>query len=879
MQDFPYLKQNLLKIENAKSMIISNWMTYKAAKDILEQHKIEIVFFQKKYAENVFDYFMAVIRGAAHIGYCPVIEELLKYLKGKNFSSKDLFIICSHFKLSMVEASYDLQINSKELLKEISYIFDNNFSSVLAIYADTIYEKDIEIEKNVELLEQYIYALNESALVSKTDSEGFITHVNQKFIDLCGYQKQELIGRRHNIMRHKDMAKQFFKSLWTTIKSGDIFSGTIKNKNKKGAYFYIDTTIIPFVDPFTGNREYMAIGFEVTKLVDARLKAIAADKAKDYFLSNMSHEIRTPLNAILGFVSLLQSEDISQRHRNYLEIIHSSGENLLHIINDILDFSKLRSGEFTIEPKVFNFETALSKIMELFLATASQKQIAIFSYIDPNLPSEFMGDELRIGQIISNFLSNAIKFTTYQGSIEIIASYSNGKLEISVKDSGIGINKKDLKNIFDAFTQVQNNFVHKSGGSGLGLSICKQLAEKMGGKLSVASKLGQGSTFTLVLPIEVVNKEVLHYDCKMLKNKKIFFYVNEKTQQRKLDLFLKYYEQMGIELHLVDSIDQAQYDLLYFFENDLDELTRFKIIQSEQPTIEVTDYMNEAVNRSKNITKLCFPVYISKLRTKTLEALGLGEAYSLQRVINTMSKGYTGHLLIAEDNEANQELMRIILQKYGLTFDLVDNGKDAVALFEKNSYDLVLLDDQMPLQNGLESAHLMLEIEKTKTLEHTPIAMLTANVIKGSRERSMIRSVDEFLGKPIELVELEKLFDKYLYPKDKMRDSDFNMRKLQDALQLDSDQVKLLLGIYIIKMDESLMNLSEAIQQKDYAKIAKFSHSIKGSSANFRFDEIQQLADMIEKSSKNFDEEFLYKETLQKIELLYNKIKINQFSM
>ena len=218
MDELSNLKLNITVLEKGKSSIISNWMEYEGPQNILLHHGINKEVFVEEYAQNVFDYFMGVIKGVVQIGNCPVIEELLNYLKDRNVSAKELFIICSHFKLSMVEYTYEANINTKDLFGEITYVFDKNFSRVLEIYSETIYEKDIEIGKNVELLEQYIYALNESALVSKTDCDGFITHVNEKFMNLCGYKESELIGRSHSIMRHEDMAKFFFKKLLNTIK-------------------------------------------------------------------------------------------------------------------------------------------------------------------------------------------------------------------------------------------------------------------------------------------------------------------------------------------------------------------------------------------------------------------------------------------------------------------------------------------------------------------------------------------------------------------------------------------------------------------------------------------------------------------------------------
>jgi PAS domain S-box-containing protein len=873
MHELLHLKLNRIVLEKGKSSVISHWMEYEGPQNILQHHKIDKKIFVEKYASNVFDYFMGVIKGFVQIGNCPVIEELLIYLKDRNVSSKELFIICSHFKLSMVTYTYEAGVNTKELFEEITYVFDKNFSKVLEIYSQTIYEKDIEIGKNVKLLEQYIYALNESALVSKTDSDGFITHVNEKFVQLCGYKEDELIGRSHSIMRHTDMSKTFFKKLWSSIKSDKIFVGTIKNRRKDGGYFYIDTTIIPIADPFSEDKEYMAIGYEVTKLIDARQKAIDADRAKDYFLSNMSHEIRTPLNAILGFVSLLQGENLSLKHKNYLDIIHNSGENLLHIINDLLDFSKLRSGEFTLEPKIFNLEEALSRVMELFVASASQKQIAILSFIDPMIPSAIFVDELRLGQIISNFLSNAIKFTHVRGFVEINAYYEQGFIEISVEDSGVGIEKKDIKKIFEAFSQAQNSIIKRSGGTGLGLSICKQLAEKMGGHIKVESTFGIGSKFTLTLPVEVINNTMRYLDCKMLQNKKIALLINEKTQKRKLDIFEKYFTQMGVKLFSLQEIKESEYDLLYFMDSNIDDTTRAAIIKKNKPAIAIMDYMDDSYDSVSNVTNLCFPIYLSKLRDKSLQALGLSEEYNKKIATLKENQKFHGHILVAEDNEANQELMKIVLDKYGISYDIASNGVEAVDMFSANKYDLVLMDDQMPLQNGLEAAQEIRKYEGKHQLKHTPISMLTANVIKGAREKSLECGFDDFLGKPIVIKELEQVFEKFLSSNGKEKKKMFDLSSLQDELQLDYEQLQILMKIYIKKMDETVPKLQEEIQNKEYCNISRLAHAIKGSSANFRLEEIQSLAEEMEKNAKEENSYYDYKECVRRMESLYREIK------
>jgi PAS domain S-box-containing protein len=347
----------------SKETILSDWIAYDSPKQILLQHDIEPQKFITDYAGGVFDYFMGVIAGKVDIGSCPVMQSLLAYLNNKDVTADELFEICSHFRRAMIDFSYDAGLNSKNIFDEISYIFDKNFKSILKHYTDTIFQKEQEIDRNVKLLSEYKKALDESALISKTDLDGKITYVNDKFVELCGYTRSELFGKKHNIMRHEDMSDHYFENLWTHLKQDNIYKGTIKNYNKSGDYFYIDTTIVKITDPHASTTEYMSISYDVTKLIDARLEALNASQAKEYFLSNMSHEIRTPLNAILGFVNLLIDDDISMKHRKYLDIIQNSGENLLSMMNDVLDFSKLRSGEFTIEPKIFSLHDEISHSM------------------------------------------------------------------------------------------------------------------------------------------------------------------------------------------------------------------------------------------------------------------------------------------------------------------------------------------------------------------------------------------------------------------------------------------------------------------------------------------------------------------------------------
>ena len=744
---------------DSKNTILNQWLKYHSPQEILKLHEIDEEYFLNKYASGVFDYFMGVIEGSRELGNCPIMQELLVYLKYREISADELFEICSHFRRSMIDFSYDAELNSKELFDEISYIFDKNFKGILKFYTDAIFDK-LEV---------------------------------------------------------------------------------------------------------------------------ARQEALQAGQAKEYFLSNMSHEIRTPLNAILGFVYLLIDEDLSKKQRNYLDIILSSGENLLSIINDILDFSKLRSGEFTIEPKVFSLHEELSHTMELFVASANSKDITITSFIDPMIPKELYADALRIKQILSNFLSNAIKFTPTGGLISVMATCSDKRLRISVKDNGIGISSEDIKNIFTAFAQAQYTPLSNCDGTGLGLSICHQLSKLMHGDTGVDSVVGDGSTFWMEIPIEIENSQCLMFDdIDDFKKLKMVVYADEFKTSFQHESFIKYANIFQMNIELVDTLD-CEYDVAIFVHEDMPRKLKESIKNSDKQFIALMSKQYDEYEKYKHINSMCFPLYCSKIHTAFSELMK-PETFSPHNKQNAQK--FIGHVLIAEDNEANQELIKILISKYGLTYDLAHNGLEAVDLYKKNSYDLILMDEQMPVMDGNEAIKEILKYEVLKGWSHTPISALTANVIKGARERGLLSGFDSFLGKPIVIRELERVFFTYLKinPTSKhissipdYKDSiieGLDTQKLSEELMLNDDELIMLLGLFIKKMKKTLPELQNAIKRKDYEKIALMAHSIKGSSGNFRIEILQEYASELEQMAKVENSEYDYSGVYKIIKRRVEEIKI-----
>ena len=723
------------RFKNAKEVILSQWLGYASPKEILKLHNIDEDYFLKEYASGVFDYFICVIAGAREIGNCPIMKELLVYLKNREISADELFEICSHFRRSMIDFAYEDALATKELVDEISFIFDKNFRGILKHYTDTIFQK----------------------------------------------------------------------------------------------------------------------------LIDARQDALQASQAKEYFLSNMSHEIRTPLNAILGFVNLLLDDKLSKKQRNYLEIILNSGENLLSIINDILDFSKLRSGEFAIEPHIFSLHEELSHTMELFVASATSKNITITSFIDPMIPKELFADALRIKQILSNFLSNAIKFTPNGGLISVIATCHNKMLKISVHDSGIGIEEKDIETIFTAFAQVQYNEFKDTGSTGLGLSICHQLTQHMGGHIGAESEPGRGSTFWVEIPVDILSLNCQVFDdIKEFQKLKMLIYAPEKKTSFQHISFIRYAKIFEMNIELVDTFD-GEFDLGIFVHEEIDEAQKNIIKASGKYHIALMSKQYDEYESYAHINTICFPLYCAKIHVSFSELL-YPETYIPES--KKTSLHFEGHVLVAEDNEANQELIKILLQKYALTFDVASNGLEAVELYKKNIYNLILMDEQMPLMDGNEAMKLILSYEKENALKHTPISALTANVIKGAKERGLLSGFDAFLGKPIVIKELERLFISYLkidlhqhlentfVTQEEKHITGVDLEKLSDELMLNHEEVALLIGMFIKKMHKTLPELKKSIEEKNYKSIALHAHNIKGSSANFRIEILQNSASEMELMAK-----------------------------
>jgi len=515
-----------------------------------------------------------------------------------------------------------------------------------------------------------------------------------------------------------------------------------------------------------------------------KMTALQANEAKSLFLANMSHEIRTPLNGIVGFTEILRSTDLTSEQEEFLSIIDKSSENLLSIINNILDLSKIESNKIEIENVVFDSAAEFESAVETYAVGAAEKNIDLNFYMDPTISPKLKGDPTKIKEILINLLSNAIKFTSHGGEINVEIKKIqnegdlNPRIHFSIQDNGIGMTKEQQSRIFEAFSQADVSITRKYGGTGLGLTISSQFAELLGGKLELESTKDHGTKFYFSLPLEEI-KSIEQNN----KNKYAGISIGkyQPAQPTTLDNYLeKYFDYFGPSVKPFESINDLK-DLLgnngcksYWIDID-------KAPQNIMDAIGKVDkskliIVSNVTSRSKiemigvDPDNVVFkPVTLTKIKN-TLHTI-TSETPKQEENIPINAAKFDAKILVTEDNIINQKLIKRILEEHGVTVDLANNGLEAFEKRKSNNYDLLFMDIQMPVMDGIEATHEILEYEEDDEVPHVPIVALTANALKGDRERFIGEGMDEYITKPIETAELLYILNKFLSDKIRREDS------------------------------------------------------------------------------------------------------------
>jgi len=562
----------------------------------------------------------------------------------------------------------------------------------------------------------------------------------------------------------------------------DVLNKAVDEMKQSDEYLLSDTADIENIqlDTHEGTKEaYKFLEKLVETAKDDKLIALQANEAKSLFLANMSHEIRTPLNGIVGFTEILRSTDLTSEQDEFLAIIDKSSENLLSIINNILDLSKIESNKIEIENIVFDSSEEFESAAETYAVAAAEKKIDLNYYMDPTIATKLKGDPTKIKEILINLLSNAIKFTSYGGEINLTIKKTqnegdlNPRILFSVQDNGIGMTKDQQSRIFEAFSQADVSVTRKYGGTGLGLTISSQFVELLGGILELESAKDHGTTFFFSLPLEeIISNEVnyIHafHDITIGKYEQKIPTELDKYLESYFKYFspsVKHFESIGALKELLDNgicknywidIDKAKQNIL----DALGNIDKSKLIiianVTSRSKIEALGIQQDNV--------IYKPLTLSKLKAVLLKSSSSAPEL-IKEVIPTHATKFDAKVLVTEDNIINQKLIKRILEEHGITVDLANNGLESFEKRRSNNYDLLFMDIQMPVMDGIEATHEILDYEEDEELPHVPIVALTANALKGDRERFLNEGMDEYITKPIETSELLYVLNKFLSAK------------------------------------------------------------------------------------------------------------------
>ena len=583
-------------------------------------------------------------------------------------------------------------------------------------------------------------------------------------------------------------------------------------------------------------KTYSIVEKSVDKIAIEKKKAERANAAKSIFLANMSHEIRTPINGIIGFTDLLNNSKLGNEEKEYVDIIQKSTDNLLEIINNILDLSKIESQKIEIDEILFSPAEEFENTIDIYMPKAESKNINLSLLMDPDFDNYLLGDPTKIKEVLLNLVSNAVKFTPENGQISVVITKqttSNPNVEkiyFEVSDSGIGIEAKDIDDIFDAFSQADSTITRKFGGTGLGLTISSNYIALMGGKLEVESNIGTGSNFyfTLELKKERPLKTIYH-------NRFKHFYpliITNKNEEDKLSTHISHAMNYLCNHSKIADIDKLSLS---------DTLKDINLIITQKSLISEEDYellkglnipilnISKTKDRSlvKNLAKQGLfatfePLNITKL-VKSLQNIEQKTDF----IASEIEGGYRTNrkeqysILVAEDNEINQKLITKILENLNFKVTTVANGQEAVDARKEGEYDLIFMDIAMPVMDGVSATKEILAYEKSEKLTHVPIIALTANALKGDRERFLNDGLDDYLPKPTKEEQIKELVIKYDVYNENIQISDSEDEEIADELQEDE----------IIAQEEAVkkeadLSEEELLKQNDRENILVYKKSM-----------------------------------------------------
>ena len=620
-----------------------------------------------------------------------------------------------------------------------------------------------------------------------TDRAWRVEWINEGFTRLFGFTLGEIKGREPaSFMCGPETDPKTLQLMAQAAEVGRPYLGEILNYAKDGHKVWVELEIQPLLNAAGEVTGYMGLQLDITgrkrqaaQLHEAKDAAEKANVAKGQFLAMMSHEIRTPMNGVIGMASLLLDSPLTPDQRESAETIRQSGEALLTIINDILDFSKIESGRLELEHTEFGLRDCLEGALDLLAGTAAQKKIDLLYEMADGVPDMVRGDATRLRQILVNLLANAVKFTE-RGEVSVavraLAWHESGvELHFAVRDTGIGIRPENMERLFKPFSQVDASMTRRFGGTGLGLAICRRLVELMGGRISVESEVGRGSTFSFTLRVQEIPRDPpggAPGAGQSLVGRRVLIVEDNATSRRILaDLTRNW----GMEPVPVESsagalaklrepglVDAALIDVSL---PEIDGRSLARAIRelpagADLPLVLLSGLGRREVTAGQFNAVVTKPVKPSQLFNVLTEIFWRRHGGGLTPLLPVTvapaapptEPPHPGRILVAEDNPVNQKVTLHQLRSLGCRADVAANGAEVLAALQRQHYDVILMDLQMPVMDGLEAARLI--------HEHFPgpgrpwLIALTANTMPGDREQGLAAGLDDYLAKPLRASDL-----------------------------------------------------------------------------------------------------------------------------